>query len=53
MWATVLVLALITVTEPVRFGMIIFLISGPRPMLNLLAFWLAAWQRVSAPPWLC
>jgi hypothetical protein len=40
MWATVLVLALMTATEPVRFGMTIFLISGPRPMLNLLAFWL-------------
>lgn len=40
MWATVLVLALMTATEPVRSGMIIFLISGPRPMLNLLAFWL-------------
>jgi Sap-like sulfolipid-1-addressing protein len=40
MWATVLVLALMTATEPVRLGMAMFLISGPRPMLNLLAFWL-------------
>jgi Sap, sulfolipid-1-addressing protein len=40
MWATVLLLALMAATEPVRLGMAIFLISGPRPMLNLLAFWL-------------
>ena len=40
MWATVLLLALMTATEPVRFGMALFLISGPRPVLNLLAFWL-------------
>ncbi len=40
MWATVLVLALMTATEPVRLAMAMFLISGPRPMLNLLAFWL-------------
>ncbi len=40
MWATVLVLALMTATEPVRLGMAMFLISRPRPMPNLLAFWL-------------
>ncbi|MBW0017753.1 MAG: GAP family protein [Mycobacterium sp.] len=39
MWTTVLVLALMTATEPVRLGMAIFLITRPRPMVNLLAFW--------------
>ena len=40
MWATVLVLALGAATDPVRFGIAVFLIARPRPMLNLLAFWL-------------
>jgi Sap-like sulfolipid-1-addressing protein len=40
MWATVLVLALMTAIEPVRLAVAIFLISGPRPLINLLAFWL-------------
>jgi hypothetical protein len=39
-WDTVLVLALIAVVDPVRIGIAALLISGPRPMLNLLAFWL-------------
>ena len=39
MWGTVLVLALMAVIEPVRLGMAMFLISGPRQMLNLLAFY--------------
>lgn len=39
MWTTVLVLALMTATEPVRLGVAIFLVSKPRPMVNLLAFW--------------
>ena len=38
MWGTVLVIALMTVIEPVRLGMAMFLISGRRPMHNLLAF---------------
>jgi hypothetical protein len=40
MWGTVLVFALIAATEPVRMGITAFLISCPRPMLNLLAYWL-------------
>src|SRR5262249_38050244 len=40
MWTTVLILALMTATEPVRLGVAIFLISRPQPMVNLLAFWL-------------
>jgi hypothetical protein len=39
MWVTVLVFALIAATEPVRIGITAFLISCPRPMLNLLAYW--------------
>src|ERR1700727_2866004 len=40
MWPTVLALALMTATEPLRFGIAIFLVSGPRPVANLLGFWL-------------
>jgi Sap-like sulfolipid-1-addressing protein len=40
MWGTVLVLALVAATDPVRLGTAVLLISRPRPMLNLLAFWL-------------
>lgn len=40
MWGTVLVLALMAAADPVRFGIAVHLISRPRPMLNLLAFWL-------------
>ncbi|UDM33536.1 GAP family protein [Mycobacterium ulcerans] len=39
MWTTVLILAVMTATEPVRLGVAIFLVSKPRPMVNLLAFW--------------
>jgi hypothetical protein len=39
MWGTVLVLALVAATDPVRLGIAVLLISRPRPMLNLLAFW--------------
>jgi hypothetical protein len=40
MWGTVLVLALMAAIDPIRLGITVFLISRPRPMLNLLAFWL-------------
>ncbi|CAM4074164.1 hypothetical protein MB901379_02187 [Mycobacterium basiliense] len=39
MWTTVLILAVMTATEPVRLGVAIFLVTKPRPMVNLLAFW--------------
>lgn len=39
MWTTVLVLALMTATEPVRLAAAIFLVTRPRPMVNLVAFW--------------
>lgn len=33
-------LALVAATDPMRFGIAVMLISRPRPMPNLLAFWL-------------
>lgn len=39
---TVLAMALIAATNPVRLGIALLLLSRPRPMLNLLAFWLGA-----------
>jgi hypothetical protein len=40
MWGTVLLLALVAMADPVRIGIAVLLLSRPRPMLNLLAFWL-------------
>lgn len=40
MWWTVLAVALIGICEPVRLGTAVFLVSGPRPLVNLRAFWL-------------
>jgi Sap, sulfolipid-1-addressing protein len=40
MWGAVLVLALISAVEPVRIGITALLIARPRPMLNLLVYWL-------------
>jgi hypothetical protein len=40
MWGTVLVLALMASTDPLRLGVAVAMISRPRPMLNLLVFWL-------------
>lgn len=39
---TVIAMALIAATNPVRLGVALLLISRPRPMLNLLTFWLGA-----------
>jgi hypothetical protein len=39
---TVLVLALMMATDPVRLGVTLLLISRPRPILNLVAYWLGA-----------
>lgn len=39
---TVLVLALFAAIDPVRLGIAALLVSRPRPMLNLLAYWLGA-----------
>jgi Sap-like sulfolipid-1-addressing protein len=40
MWATVLVLALWMATDPARVAIAALLISRPRPLLNLGAYWL-------------
>ncbi|UQX09334.1 GAP family protein [Candidatus Mycobacterium methanotrophicum] len=40
MWSTVLVLALMASTDPLRLGVAVVMISRPRPVLNLLVFWL-------------
>jgi Sap, sulfolipid-1-addressing protein len=39
MWGSVLGLALLTVPDPLRFVAILLLISRPRPVQNLLVFW--------------
>ena len=40
MSSAVLVLSLVVAMDPVRIGITAFLISRPRPMLNLFVFWL-------------
>ena len=40
MCSAVFVLSLLVAMDPVRIGIMALLISRPRPMLNLLAFWL-------------
>jgi hypothetical protein len=45
---TVIVLALIAAVDPLRLGIVVLLISRPRPMLNLLAYWLGAMAAGSA-----
>jgi hypothetical protein len=39
MWGSVLVLALLMGLNPVRLGLILLVISRPRPVQNLLAYW--------------
>lgn len=41
MWVTVMLLALVVMANPMRTGIAVLLVSRPRPMLNLLAFWLS------------
>ncbi|CAJ1579343.1 GAP family protein [[Mycobacterium] wendilense] len=40
MWGPLLVLALALTINPVRLGLILLVLSRPRPMQNLLAYWL-------------
>lgn len=42
MWSSVLGLALLSALHPVRLGLILLLISRPRPLQNLLAYWLGS-----------
>jgi hypothetical protein len=53
MWVTVLVLGLMAATDPVRIGIAALLISRPRPLRNLLAFWLGGMATGIPLPWLC
>ena len=39
---TVLVVALMMATDPVRLGITVLLVSRPRPILNLLVYWVGA-----------
>ncbi|CAJ1495616.1 GAP family protein [[Mycobacterium] burgundiense] len=42
MWGSLLALALLTTINPVRLGIILLVLSRPRPMQNLLAYWVGA-----------
>ncbi|MED5814929.1 GAP family protein [Mycolicibacterium sp. 050232] len=42
MWGSLLVLALLTTINPVRLGIILLVLSRPRPVQNLLAYWAGA-----------
>jgi hypothetical protein len=49
MWGSVLVLGLLVMLDPVRFAVILLVISRPRPVQNLLAYWVGC-LIVSVPP---
>ncbi|CQD23686.1 integral membrane protein [Mycolicibacterium conceptionense] len=42
MWGSLAALALLTTINPVRLGLILLVLSRPRPMKNLLAYWTGA-----------
>jgi Sap, sulfolipid-1-addressing protein len=42
MWSSVLGLALLMALDPVRLGLTLLVISRPRPVQNLLAFWVGS-----------
>ena len=42
MWASLLVLALLTTINPVRLGLVLLVLSRSRPMQSLLAYWVGA-----------
>lgn len=42
MWGPLAALALLTTINPVRLSLILLVLSRPRPMQNLLAYWLGA-----------
>ncbi|MGA7050361.1 MAG: GAP family protein, partial [Mycobacterium sp.] len=39
MWSPVLVLAFMLAIDPLRLGLILLVISRPRPLQSLLAYW--------------
>jgi len=45
---TVIAMALIAASNPIRLGIALLLISRPRPMLNLFTFWLGAMTMATA-----
>jgi Sap, sulfolipid-1-addressing protein len=47
-WSPVLILAVVLALDPVRLGLILLLISRPRPLESLLAYWVGA-MAVSVP----
>lgn len=42
MWASLLVLALLTTINPVRLGLVLLVLSRSRPMQSLFAYWVGA-----------
>jgi Sap, sulfolipid-1-addressing protein len=40
MWSSVLLMALLVSLDPVRFAFILLIVSRPRPVQNLLAYWI-------------
>lgn len=42
MWASLLVLALLTTINPVRLGLVLLVLSRSRPMQSLLVYWIGA-----------
>ena len=40
MWSSVLMVGLLASLDPVRFGVILLIISRPRPVQNLFAYWI-------------
>lgn len=42
MWASLIVLALLTTINPVRLGLVLLVLSRSRPMQSLLAYWVGA-----------
>jgi hypothetical protein len=40
MWSAVFLLSVVVAMDPVRIGITALLLSRPRPVLNLLVFWL-------------
>lgn len=42
MWGSLAVLALLTTINPVRLGIVLLVLTRPRPIRNLLAYWVGA-----------
>ena len=53
MCSAVFVLSLLVALDPVRIGIVALMISRPRPMRNLLVFWLGGMIAGMSVAWLC